>query len=47
MARITNLVKKETLAGIVKDVSGMERGHKEVKFQKLKRFRSGSSQWGG
>ena len=47
MARITNLVKKETLAGIVKDVSGMERGYDEVKMQKLKKFHTMSSQRGG
>lgn len=47
MARITGLTKKETLAKIVKDVSGMERGFNEVKIQKLKKFRTMHSQWGG
>jgi oxalate oxidoreductase subunit delta len=47
MARITELVKKETLAGIVKDVAGMERGYNECKFQKFKKFRLPSGQFGG
>ena len=47
MARITELVKKETLAGIVKDVAGMERGYNECKFQKFKKFRMPSGQLGG
>jgi hypothetical protein len=47
MARVSGLVKKETLAKIVKDVSGMERGYNEVKFQKLKNYRTMSGQWGG
>lgn len=47
MAKVTGLVKKESLAGIVKDVSGMERGFNEVKMQKLKKFRTMSSQYGG
>jgi Pyruvate/2-oxoacid:ferredoxin oxidoreductase gamma subunit len=47
MARVTSLVKKETLAKIVQDVSGMERGYNEVKLQKLKKFRTVSGQYGG
>jgi oxalate oxidoreductase subunit delta len=47
MARITELVKKETLAGIVKDVAGMERGYNECKFQKFKKFHDPSGQLGG
>jgi Pyruvate/2-oxoacid:ferredoxin oxidoreductase gamma subunit len=47
MAKITGLVKKETLAGIVKDVAGMERGYNEVTFMKLKRFVSNTGQLGG
>lgn len=35
MARVTGMVKKESLAKIVKDVSGMERGYNEIKLQKL------------
>jgi Pyruvate/2-oxoacid:ferredoxin oxidoreductase gamma subunit len=35
MAKVTGLVKKETLAGIVKDVAGMERGFNEVVVKKL------------
>jgi Pyruvate/2-oxoacid:ferredoxin oxidoreductase gamma subunit len=47
MARITELVKKETLAGIVKDVAGMERGYNECKFVKFKKFHSNTGQLGG
>jgi Pyruvate/2-oxoacid:ferredoxin oxidoreductase gamma subunit len=47
MARITELVKKETLATIVKDVAGMERGYNECKFMKLKSFVSNTGQLGG
>ena len=47
MARLTGMAKKESLAKIVKDVSGMERGYNEVKMQKLKKFATMSSQWGG
>ncbi len=47
MARLTGMAKKENLAKIVKDVSGMERGFNEVKMQKLKKFVTMSSQWGG
>lgn len=46
MARTTGMVKKETLAKIVKDVSGMERGYKEVKLQKFRRSRA-EYFWGG
>jgi len=35
MAKVTGLVKKETLASIVKDVAGMERGYNEVAIKKL------------
>ena len=35
MAKVTGLIKKENLAKIVSDVSGMERGYKEVKMKKL------------
>ncbi len=35
MARVTGMVKKESLAKIVKNVSGMERGYNEIKFQKF------------
>jgi oxalate oxidoreductase subunit delta len=47
MARVTGLVKKETLAKVVQDVSGMERGYNEVKLQQLKKFHTMSSQHGG
>lgn len=40
MARVTGMVKKENLAKIVKDVSGMERGYNEVKMQKFRKFHS-------
>jgi len=35
MAKVTGMVKKESLAKIVSDVSGMERGYNEVKIKKL------------
>ncbi|MBU3931967.1 MAG: 2-oxoacid:acceptor oxidoreductase family protein [Proteobacteria bacterium] len=35
MAKVTGMVKKESLAKVVSDVSGMERGYKEVKIKKL------------
>jgi Pyruvate/2-oxoacid:ferredoxin oxidoreductase gamma subunit len=40
MARITGMVKKESLAKIVADVAAMERGYKEVKVQKFRKARS-------
>lgn len=46
MAKVTGMAKKENLAKIVKDVSGMERGFNEVKLQKFKKFRT-TSVWGG
>lgn len=35
IAKVTGMIKKEHLAKIVADVSGMERGYKEVKIKKL------------
>ena len=35
IAKVTGMVKKENLAKIVSDVSGMERGFNEVKIKKL------------
>ena len=35
IAKVTGLIKKENLAKIVSDVSGMERGYNEVKIKKL------------
>jgi len=35
MAKVTGMIKKENLAKIVSDVSGMERGYNEVKIRKL------------
>ncbi|MHB8769444.1 MAG: oxalate oxidoreductase subunit delta [Syntrophales bacterium] len=35
MAKVTGMIKKEHLAKIVSDVSGMERGYNEVKIKKL------------
>jgi len=35
IAKVTGMVKKENLAKIVSDVSGMERGYNEVKIKKL------------
>jgi Pyruvate/2-oxoacid:ferredoxin oxidoreductase gamma subunit len=46
MARATNMVKKESLAKIVKDVASLERGYKEVKLQKFRKSRS-EYFWGG
>jgi Pyruvate/2-oxoacid:ferredoxin oxidoreductase gamma subunit len=46
MARVTGMVKKESLAKIVADVAGMERGYNEVKFEKFRKARFEYS-WGG
>jgi Pyruvate/2-oxoacid:ferredoxin oxidoreductase gamma subunit len=46
MARVTGMVKKESLAKIVADVAGMERGYNEVKFERFRKERSIYS-WGG
>jgi Pyruvate/2-oxoacid:ferredoxin oxidoreductase gamma subunit len=35
-AKVTGMVKKETLAKIVKDVAGMEKGYADVKVKKLR-----------
>ena len=35
IAKVTGMIKKENLAKIVSDVSGMERGYNEVKIRKL------------
>jgi Pyruvate/2-oxoacid:ferredoxin oxidoreductase gamma subunit len=35
IAKVTGMIKKENLAKIVSDVSGMERGYNEVKIKKL------------
>ena len=40
MARVTGMVKKESLAKIVSDVAGMERGYNEVKLEKFRKGRS-------
>ncbi len=46
MAKATGMVKKESLAKIISDVSSMERGYKEVKLQKFRKSRS-EYFWGG
>jgi oxalate oxidoreductase subunit delta len=46
MARVTGMVKKESLAKIVKDVAAMERGFSEVTIQKFRRPRA-EYFWGG
>jgi oxalate oxidoreductase subunit delta len=46
MAKVTNMVKKETLAKIVSDVAGLERGYNEVKTQKFRKPRA-EYFWGG
>ena len=45
-ARVSGIIKKETLAKIVKDVAGMEKGYQDVKMRK---FRKGRAEyfWGG
>ena len=46
MARVSGLIKKEDLAKIVKDVSAMEKGYKEVKLRKFRKARA-EYFWGG
>jgi len=46
MAKISGLIKKEDLAKIVNDVSGMEKGYAEVKLRKFRKTRVEYS-WGG
>jgi len=46
MAKATGMVKKESLAKIISDVSSMERGYNEVKLQKFRKQRS-EYFWGG
>ena len=46
MARVTGMVKKESLAKIVSDVAALERGYNEVKLEKFRKARSMYS-WGG
>jgi len=46
MAKVTNMVKKETLAKIVSDVAALERGYNEVKIQKFRKSRA-EYFWGG
>ena len=46
MAKATGMVKKESLAKIVSDVSSMERGYNEAKVQKFRKSRS-EYFWGG
>jgi Pyruvate/2-oxoacid:ferredoxin oxidoreductase gamma subunit len=46
MAKLSGMVKKETLAKVVSDVAGMDRGYNEVKIQKFRKSGSVYS-WGG
>lgn len=46
MAKVTGMVKKESLAKIVSDVAAMEKGYNEVKIQKFRKTR-GAYFWGG
>jgi len=46
MTRVTGMVKKESLAKIISDVAGMERGYNEVKLQKFRKSRV-EYVWGG
>jgi len=43
---VSGMVKKEDLAKIVKDVSGMEEGFNEVKLRKFRKARA-EYFWGG
>jgi Pyruvate/2-oxoacid:ferredoxin oxidoreductase gamma subunit len=45
-AKVSGMVKKEDLAKIIKDVSGMEKGFKEVKLRKFRKARA-EYFWGG
>jgi len=45
LARVTAMVKKESLARIVSDVAAMDRGYNEVKLQKFRKSRAEYS-WG-
>jgi Pyruvate/2-oxoacid:ferredoxin oxidoreductase gamma subunit len=45
-ARVSGMVKKETLAKIVKDVAGMEKGYEQVKLRKFRKARA-EYFWGG
>jgi oxalate oxidoreductase subunit delta len=40
MAKVTGMVKKESLAKVVSDVAAMERGYQEVKIQKYRKPRA-------
>jgi Pyruvate/2-oxoacid:ferredoxin oxidoreductase gamma subunit len=40
MAKVTGMVKKESLAKIISDAAGMERGYKETTIQKFRKSRS-------
>jgi oxalate oxidoreductase subunit delta len=46
MAKVTGMVKKESLSKIVSDVAAMDRGYKEVKLRKFRKSRAEYS-WGG
>jgi Pyruvate/2-oxoacid:ferredoxin oxidoreductase gamma subunit len=46
MAKVSGMIKKENLAKIVKDVSGMEKGYAEVKLRKFRKPRA-EYFWGG
>ena len=46
MAKVTGMVKKESLAKIVSDVATLERGYSEVKIEKFRKQRS-EYFWGG
>jgi oxalate oxidoreductase subunit delta len=40
LAKITGIVKKESMASVISDVASMERGYKEVKIKKFRKSRS-------
>jgi Pyruvate/2-oxoacid:ferredoxin oxidoreductase gamma subunit len=40
LAKVTGMVKKESMAGVVSDVASMERGYNEVKIKKFRKARA-------
>ncbi len=46
MARVTGMVKKESLAKIVSDIASFERGYNEVQLQKFRKARGPEYSWG-
>jgi oxalate oxidoreductase subunit delta len=40
LVKVTGMVKKESMAGVISDVASMERGYNEVKIKKFRKSRS-------